>query len=292
MAISRRRWLASVVAAPRAGAQVGYRPRLAAQVFVWTQYLRKENRSLEEGLEDILAGTRAAGYEHVELMSSFFTPSLRSRTLQLIEAHKLSAPIVYHGGPMHEAAGADKTIAEALELAEAASPAGLRMLNVNPTPKPGRERKTDRELEFQARAVNRLEQELGRKGLRLILHHHDPEMAEGAREWRHLLEHTRAGICLDPMWVARGGQNVMEIVRAAGDRLASLHLRNTQGGVCTEAFGDGDIDYREMAAWLRRQNYQGWLVVELFHEDATKVTRPLEENLRLSRRYAEQVFGL
>lgn len=292
MAVTRRRWLAGLIAASRAGAQAGYRPQLAAQVFVWTQYLRKENRSLEDGLEDILAGTRAAGYEHVELMSAFFAPALRGRTLELLKTHGLSMPIVYHGGPMHEAAGADKTIAETLELAEAASPAGLRMLNVNPTPKPGRERKTDRELEFQARAVNRLGKELERKGLRLILHHHDPEMAEGAREWHHLLENTPAGICLDPMWVARGGQNVMEIVRKAGGRLASLHLRNMRGGVCTEALGDGDIDYREMAAWLRRNNFQGWLVVELFHEEATPVTRPLEENLRLSRRYAEEVFEL
>lgn len=292
MSVSRREWLAGVLAAGRLTGQTGAGPGLAAQVYVWTQYLRKENRTLGDGLEDIFAGTRAAGYDNVELMSSFFTPELRERTLELLKAHQLGVPIVYHGGPMHESAGAEKTIAETLELADTSRPAGVQMLNVNPSPKPARERKTDRELAIQARAVNRLGNELKKKGLRLILHHHDPEMAEGAREWLHLLENTDAGLCLDTMWIARGGQNVMEIVRKAGGRLASLHLRNMQNGVCTEALGDGDIDYRELAAYLRGMNFQGWYVVELFHEDGTAVTRSLEENLRLSRRYAEEVFGV
>lgn len=292
MSVSRRQWLAGILAAGSTSGQTGSGAALAAQVYVWTQYLRKENRTLQQGLEDIFAGTRAAGFENVELMSSFFAPELRERTLELLRAHGLGVPIVYHGGPMHETAAAEKTIAEALELADTSRPAGVQMLNVNPSPKPARERKTDRELAVQARAVNRLGSELKKKGLRLILHHHDPEMAEGAREWRHLLENTDAGVCLDTMWIARGGQNVMEIVRKAGDRLASLHLRNMHRGVCTEAFGDGDIDYRALAAYLKGINFRGWYVVELFHEDGTAVTRPLEENLRLSRRYAEEVFGV
>jgi inosose dehydratase len=289
---SRRDWLAGLLAAPRLSAQGGYRPGVAAQVYVWTQYLRKENKTLAEGLESILAGTKAAGYDNVELISSFFTPELAGRTLERLRAHRLGLPIVYHGGPMHEPAGADKTIAETLELADRVKPAGTRIINANPSPKPGKERKSDAELDFQARSVGRLGRELRKKGFRLILHHHDPEMAEGAREWRHLLEHTDAGLCLDTMWIARGGQNVMEIVRQAGDRLVSLHLRNLRHGVCTEAFGDGEIDYRELAAYLRQRNFRGWLVVELFHEEGTAVTRPLEENLRLSRRYAQEVFGV
>lgn len=289
---SRRQWLAGLLAAPHLSGQSGYRPGVAAQVYVWTQYLRKENKSLADGLESILAGTKAAGYDNVELISSFFAPELAGRTLERLKAHGLGLPIVYHGGPLHEPAGADKTIAETLQLADRIRPAGTRIINANPSPKPRKEQKTDSELDFQARAVNRLSRELRKKGFRLILHHHDPEMAEGAREWRHLLRHTDAGLCLDTMWIARGGQNVMEIVRQAGDRLVSLHLRNMQNGVCTEAFGDGDIDYRGLAAYLRGRNFRGWLVVELFHEEGTAVTRALEENLRLSRRYAQEVFGV
>lgn len=292
MELSRRRWMIGTLGMTAARADEGYHPGLAAQVYVWTQYLQKENKTLSDSVENIIKGTREAGYENVELMYTFLTPELRGRTIDLLQKHKLILPIIYNGGPMYEAAAAEKTISETLELAEVVKPAGTRIINVSPNPKPKRERKSDDELKTQARAVNQLSAELKKRDMRIILHHHDPEMAEGAREWYHLLDNTDVGLCIDTMWVARGGQEPMTIVRKAGPRLASLHLRNMRNGVCTEALGDGDIDYRELAAYLKGMSYQGWLVVELFHEPDTKVTRPLKDNLKLSGEYARRVFGV
>ncbi|MCW5979315.1 MAG: type I 3-dehydroquinate dehydratase [Bryobacteraceae bacterium] len=292
MRISRRDLMLAAMGAGAAAGADRYRPELAGQVYIWTQYLQKENKTLKDGLEEIVGGTRAAGYDHVELMYTFFTPELRDQTIALVRKHKLKVPIVYNGGPMHEPAAAEKTIAQTLELADVLKPLGTGILNVNPNPKPERARKTDAELKTQAEAVNRLGQELQKKNVRLILHHHDPEMADNAREWHHLLENTQAGLCIDTMWVARGGQNPMAIVRKAGPRLASLHLRNMRSGVCTEAFGDGDIDYRELAAYLKGMRYDGWLVVELFHEPGTQVTRTVKENLKLSGEYARRIFAV
>jgi sugar phosphate isomerase/epimerase len=59
-----------------------------------------------------------------------------------------------------------------------------------------------------------------------------------------------------------------------------------------EDLADGDVDYHEIADYLKQIGYSGYLVVELAYEKGTKVTRPLEEDLRLSRLYAEQVFKL
>jgi len=36
----------------------------------------------------------------------------------------------------------------------------------------------------------------------------------------------------------------------------------------------------------------GYLVVELAYEKNTKITRPLEEDLKLSREFAEKTFGI
>ncbi len=289
MRVGRREFLFGGLAALAAGA---YAPQITAQVFIWTQEMRKQKRTLADGLADIFAGMAQAGFNNVELMSIFFTPELRERTIALIRQHGFGVPIVYHGGPMHTPEGAEKTIGEALALAEVVRPAGTKTLNVNPAPKANKERKTDQELEAQAEAVNRLAKELRGKGMELILHHHDPEMMENAREWRHLLKSTSAGLCLDLMWVARGGQDPLAILGEAGRRVASLHVRNMRDGVCTEALGDGEIDYRRVAAHLKKIGYDGWVVVELFHEPGTAVTRPLVENLRLSREYAERVFGV
>jgi sugar phosphate isomerase/epimerase len=57
-----------------------------------------------------------------------------------------------------------------------------------------------------------------------------------------------------------------------------------------EECSEGEIDYREVARYLRGIGYQGYLVVELAYEKQTRVTRPVAENLRRSRAYAARVF--
>jgi len=84
----------------------------------------------------------------------------------------------------------------------------------------------------------------------------------------------------------------LAFLRGVGSRLASLHVRNSKGGVWMEDFGDGDIDYAKVAAYLKEISYAGYLIVELAYEKGTQITRSLEEDLRLSRLYAEKVFGL
>ena len=84
----------------------------------------------------------------------------------------------------------------------------------------------------------------------------------------------------------------MTFIRAAGDRLIDMHLRNSKQGVWMEDFGPGDLDYQPVAAYLHEIKFTGYLVVELAYEKGTQVTRALTEDLRLSRLYTEKVFGL
>jgi inosose dehydratase len=288
--MTRRDLLLATAATTGLRAASGYEARIAVQIYVWTQHLNKEKRSLADGVEDVIAGCRAAGFENAEFMSSFFAPELRDKTIGLLREHGLNVPVCYHGGPMHTAEDAERVTKETLELADALQPLGTRYINTNPIPKPKKALKTDRELAIQAEAVNRLGGELEKKGMQLLLHHHDPEMMENAREWRHLLRNTNLPLCIDLMWVARGGQDPLSILKEAGDRVATLHVRNMQNGVCTEAAGDGDIDYPKIVEYLEGRNWNGWAIVELFHEPGTKVTRSLEENLRLSREWIEETF--
>ncbi len=293
--LSRREWLTSALAAPGLVSSSPYKPRLAAAFYVWTQQFSAQKKPLVEGLPEALGAIRRAGYRAVELMAQCFQPDVCDVTLKALRDYRLELPSVYNGGPMHTAEEAEQTIAETLRLAAAAKAAGAYLLNFNPSPKPGRERKSDEELDAQARNVNALAEKLRLQGYRLHLHHHDPEMAENAREWRHLARHTDAelvGFCIDVDWVRRGGQDPLEILREAGPRLVSLHLRNSREGVWTEDFGEGDIDYRAVAAYLRQIGFQGLLIVELAYRKETRITRSLEENLRLSRAFAEKIFGL
>jgi inosose dehydratase len=272
-----------------------YRPLLCQSVYVWTQQFTAQKKPLAEGLEEMCAASARAGFKRLELLAAMVKPDVLPKTGELLKKHRLEPSIVYAGGPMHEPAAAEKTFAEILEAAGPARSLGARIIDTNPAPKPKKARKTDEELDTQARCLNRIAGALRKRGMRLIVHHHDPEMAENAREWRHILKNTDAkivGICMDIDWVIRGGQQPLELLREAGARLAELHLRNSRAGVWTESLDEGDYDYPSIAAYLREIGYRGYLGVELAYEKGTAPTRPLEEDLRLSRVFAERVFGL
>jgi len=273
----------------------GYAPKLSVEIYIWIQHLASEKKTLAEGVDEVLASFHGAGYRRVELNQDFFTPELREKTLALLAKYDLAPETIYAGTTMHEAAAADKSVKEVMELARLLKPRGTRVIVTNPSPKPAQARKTDEELDIQAKYVDQLAAELHQQGMKLALHHHTPELVDNAREWRHLLQHTnprRVYCCVDVHWAYRGGQEVMAFIRETGQRLVELHLRNSQQGVWMEDFGPGDIDYQKVADYLRGISFKGYLVVELAYEKDTQITRSLDEDLRLSRQYAEKVFGL
>jgi inosose dehydratase len=241
----------------------------------------------------MVAGCKAAGYRTIEIMSALFAKGGHQTLSRLRAEHGVEFPVVYDGRPIHQRDTIDQSIAAALDSARLAKQLGAGAINFNPTPKPGGELKTPAELDIEAGAINRLGEALAKDGMRLFLHQHSPEMKENAREWRHWLRNTDpklASFCLDTDWVLRGGQDVMTILEEAMPRLASMHLRSSKQKVWAETFGDGDIDYRQVAARLKKAGYRGFLFVELAYEKDTAITRPLVENLRIAREYAERVF--
>jgi inosose dehydratase len=278
-------------AAPR-----GYHPTLVAHTIIWLKQYKLQKKAIAENLEAAFASTHRAGYRRVELMPELLGADLRDRTRELLGKCGLAAPIVaLREGPLHEEIPAEKTIKAGLELARHAKSMGAVAITFNPQPKRKEERKSDQELDVQARNLNHLGAELHKLGLKLMVHQHGAEMAEDAREWRHEVHHTDpllVSFCVDVPWVYLGGQNPVEILRVGRKRIASLHLRNLKQGVRTEVLSEGDIDYRAIASALKGDEFQGFLVVELSYQPETQVTRSIEENLRLSRLFSEDVFGL
>jgi inosose dehydratase len=272
-----------------------YAPKLSVEIYIWIQRLQSEKKTLAEGVDEVLASFHGAGYRRVELNQDFFQPELRERTLSLLAKYDLAPETLYAATTMHETAAAEKSVQEVTELARLLKAQGTRVIVTNPSPKPGQAPKTEEELDTQAKFVNQLAAQLHQQGIKLALHHHTPELVDHAREWRHLLRHTnrhRVFCCVDVHWAYRGGQEVMSFLRETGDRLVELHLRNSKHGVWAEDFGPGDIDYQKVADYLRAISFKGYLVVELAYEKGTQVTRPLDDDLRLSRLYTEKLFGL
>jgi len=269
---------------------------MSVEAYIFQQYAARQKKRLDEVLDEVFHMARWAGFHDIELNQLFFTPDVRERTLALLRAKKWKMPSVYVGGAMHTKEAALATTVTALKTAMLCRPFGCASVVNNPSPKSAAEGpKTDEELDAQAAALNKLGRFLGRSGFELRVHHHTPELADNAREWRHILHNTdpeNVCLCLDLDWVHQGGFKPLDLLREAGSRVREIHVRNSKDKLWLEALEDGDIDYREIAAYLKRERLRPLVVVELAYRDNTAVSRPLAEDLRMSRKYAERIFGL
>jgi inosose dehydratase len=272
-------------------AQADFNPeeRVAVQLYVFGQPAQKPGPDLEGVLETVTA----CGYSQIQAWLSYFDTEESAATLkEQLDRHGLRIPAAYTGAKLHVQEGAEAVIEEIVRKAKIGAKQGLVVVVVNPD-LIGRE-KTDEELALQSENLEKLGGLLSKQGQYLAIHQHAPEMANGAREWYHILHHTsgdKVFFCLDTHWVLRGGQDPYQLTRDCADRLVDLHLRNSKEGPWAESFGEGDIDYRKVAEILKESGYRGLLTVELAHEKETVVTKSLEENLKASREYVREVFG-
>lgn len=266
----------------------------ATQLYVWSQVYHREGRDLDASLGEVLDEVAAASFPAIEgQLTACATPESTERLRALLEARDLALTSLYSGGCYYDAARAEESLEALLPMAERAAGIGCPAICMNPDVK--RERKTDDELRVQADWLNRAGGALRDRGLQLWLHNHDPEMRENGRELRSNLDRTDpalVGFCADTHWIYRGGGDVLNYLDRYGARLGSLHLRNSTGGIWSATLGDGDLDHRAIAAKLAALSFDGPLIVELAIEAGTPQTRPLVENMRLSRDYLRRVFGV
>jgi inosose dehydratase len=268
---------------------------MAVEGYIFQQYAQSLKQPLEGLMEQVLLMARSAGFRNLELSPAFFPLEARDRILSLLRSQGLQMPSVYVGGSMHEKDGADRTIATALELGNLCVPFGCKAIVNNPDPKRGDASKSDVELGVQADSLNRMGRALSRQGFELRVHHHTPQLAENAREWRHILHHTDpeyVHLCVDVDWAYESGFEPIPFLREVGNRLREIHVRSARNKLWLEDLEDSDIDYRKVAEYLGEERLAPLIVVELAYRPNTTVTRSLEEDLRISRIYAEKIFGV
>jgi sugar phosphate isomerase/epimerase len=268
---------------------------VALEGYIFQQYAQSLKRPLSSVIGQVLPMARAAGFRNVELNSAFFTPEMRDRVLSLVRSQGLRMPSLYVGGVMHEREGANQTLATALELGNLCAPFGCEAIVNNPDPKHGGAPKSDAELGVEADSLNRMGRTLAQHGMDLRVHHHTPQLEQNAREWRYILRNTDpeyVHICVDVDWAYESGFEPIPFLQEAGKRLREIHVRSAKNKVWLEDLEDSDIDYRRVAEYLRKEKLAPLIVVELAYRPNTVITRPLEQDLRLSRKYAEDIFGV
>ncbi|MDP2897583.1 MAG: sugar phosphate isomerase/epimerase, partial [bacterium] len=248
----------------------------------------------DSGLREV-AASGMDGYE--PLVSA---PGEIDRLGPLLKKHGLEMRSLYVNSTLHEAGRADKSIEEVLAIAEKAKGVGTRIIVTNPSPIRwgGPEDKDDAQLETQAAALDKLGAQLKARGLTLAYHNHDSELRQAAREFHHMMLGTdpkHVTLCLDAHWIYRGSGNssvaLFDVLKLYGSRVGELHLRQSVNNVWSEAFGEGDIDYRRLAVFLQRIGVSPHLVLEQAVEQSTPKTMSAVEAHRKGGQYARRLFA-
>lgn len=142
------------------------------------------------------------------------------------------------------------------------------------------------------------------RGYEPTFHHHTATYVEAQWEIERLLELTEVGLCLDTGHLLLGRGDPVTAVRAWGDRINHVHLKDARldvlhaivdEGAPVEAIwrrrafcplGEGDVDVDGVLAALNERGYSGWLVVEqdIIPEPDTPVDQAAAEQ-RANREY-------
>ena len=70
------------------------------------------------------------------------------------------------------------------------------------------------------------------------------------------------GACVDCGHVIRAGEKPHEVIKALGDRVHSLHLKDWITGGEEQILGEGNIDLKAVATELKALNFAGPLMLE------------------------------
>jgi inosose dehydratase len=268
-------------------------PLVGSQLYGWGQYSQREGRDFNAHLDDTLSALKDAGYDYAEGNLDVRIPENNAKFAERLRKRGLQPVSLYTGGATHIVGKATETVERIGAAAYEAAKAGFGIVNFNPDPI-GRP-KTDRELEIQAEALRELGEQLSGWGIKLGIHHHTPELSDGAKEFHSNFAKCPAphvGFCYDVHWVYRGGIAPAECLAQYGSRIVSWHLRQSRDQIWWEDLDTGDLDYTAIAKAVKAQRLPQFYTVELALEAGTKVTRSSVENHARSRQFVKRVLGV
>lgn len=272
---------------------------IGANSYRWHQHYQGRGERLEDHLDQVIAEAARAGLQAWEPLG-LPSDEIAGQLGRLLAAHGLQMPSMYVGCRLYDdtwRASSDEALRQAAR--GIAHGAFLICLNPDPIGWATLEDKDDAQLERQAERLALLGERVRAEGARLIYHFHAPEFRQAAREVHHMLLSVPAdllGLCMDVHWAYRGCGNsnlaMRDLLRLYGDRVETLHIRQSHGGVWDETLGEGDVDYRPVASFLRERGFDGPLHIELAVEPGTPVTMTLEEAHRRSVAWVRATFGV
>jgi len=243
-------------------------------------------------LDQVFADMSWAGLDGVELMHTALLPAdAVARIGALKEKYKLPVIGTSFDGNMWNAAEHRAVLDQAEQVITRLQQLGGRTFgtSVGRAPKP----KTPEQFDAQADCLRKVTALCNRHGVVLNLHNHTYEVENHQHDLKGTLARLPdAKLGPDLNWLLRAGVDPADFIHRYGSRIVFLHLRDQKtDGTWSEAMGEGNMDYVAIGRALREVNFSGDAVIELAHERGFKLTRPLRESLKMSRKFVRKTLG-
>jgi inosose dehydratase len=287
----------------------------------WAVYEASGSHPPYAAVLDAIAG---AGYAGTELGPLGYFPTDPNVLGRELSGRKLKLGSSYLALPLEDASARQQSVARAVEVARLLSTQGVEELIVGGEEHPDRVRFAGRidaggaprwgerewiearaTLEAVARALR------GQFQMRVVVHHHAGTFIETPDEVDRLLAETTPGevdLLLDTGHCVYGGGDPVETMRRHGQRVRYVHLKDMRsedlaairgdaapyqrGVFCSP--GEGTVRFGELVELLRRQRYQGWIIVEhdVVPDDLGRLSPDPFETARQTREYLRRELDL
>ncbi len=268
--------------------------------------------------KDVLLSFREAsevGYRHVETFYNYVLPwwAKPQELKQILDSLNLKFVTVSNGGPMkmqfEDASQAAQIIDEHVKLVRWIKGFGCDHLKIN-TGRRRPEGTTREDLAQMAKTMNELGKRISDEGLKFGVHAHLWTQLQTRAEIDRLMETTdpkHVYLVLDTGHITMAGIDPVELTRAYVSRIVEFHMKDTRpadrGGhkgpmPAREGYtekgkriflelGSGGVDFPGILAILKKNNWDGWLTVELDSTDTTP-----KDSAAKSKKYLEEVLKL
>lgn len=262
--------------------------RLGAHTYVFSQY----GFDFSNEVSTLFGLVKDSGFDWIELHPVFVTePGWKAKIEAAIERTGLTVVGVSYGQPLWNIEAHDRILREAEDFTDRVAQLGTLNCGLTCGGKRCADR-TDAENEQAVRMWREMGELYRSKGLALNYHTH----GEPIEDIRLVLDNVPAELVAlgpDLDWLRVGGVDPLQFIKDHAERITMLHLRDYHiGGDRTEALGEGDADYAELARILEETGFDGDGVVELALPQGKDPVRPVDELLRISREHLRETMAI
>jgi len=270
------------------------RKKITVGAHVWVYASTQPGFDVSPILSQIFSDVAFAGFDGVETMEHPLRSSVYTRQIkELIDQYKIKLIGSSYGADMWNKDKSNEIYEDVDLIFGNMVSVGARTFGVSVGEPAGRQ-KTENEFDTQAALLKRIISLGEKRGIVLNLHNHTAEVENKMYDLRGTLKRI-PDIKLGPdlNWLLRAGVDPISFLKEFRKQIVFMHLRDQlSNGKWPESMGEGNINFKEIAAVINEINFEGDAIIELAHENGFVRTRPLKESLKMSRDYMRKTMGI